>query len=843
MDTVRKKTQVKTPIAGQTTRIEAVILRVAFWLLAFFSIVAVAAIAILRPRDSDAADVPLLLLPIAVSIACVLAFFLARRGRPRLAASLVMAVTYLAIVCYMIVTGLGLHSHTTGLLALLVIVSALLIGHRAGLWASAVVILTVIVMFVLERNGWSIDPATATNLKPLNILVTYCILFSATGAMLYLFSKALHEALHAASEQEQHLRQLIELAPFGYVMHRDDRVLMVNRIAATTAGFDTPERMVGMSIHDLLPVEQREFADARAVAAPSDAPRADSSAEYRFKDNRGRERRVEALTMGLVLSDGPALLTVMRDVTREREATATLAFAKEQAEAASRTKSQFLASMSHEIRTPLNGVLGMADLLQGTTLDDEQRRYCDAIEASGRALRELIGNILDLAKIEAGKVELELEDFELSRLLEDLVTAYRELSSARGNTFRTSFDLPPCVRLTGDSLRLRQVLTNLLGNAIKFTENGWIALGARALEARPGDTRQWVRFTVRDSGVGMNAETVAKLFQPFSQADSSTTRQYGGTGLGLTIVKHLVDLMGGTVEIESSPGAGSEFRVELPFEPGRAPAEAVRPEIPTTRPVTGAPLRVLLVEDNEINQDVARAMLRKAGHRVELAGDGAEAVRKCTQGHFDCVLMDCQMPVMDGFEATRSIRAREAGNNAARTYIVALTANAMAGDRERCLAAGMDDFLAKPFDSASLLATVARSTKRAVPETASAGDPVTFDIVVFEQLVAMDREMPGFLAQLTDRFLEVAPALIAGVAGASNESAKDAERAAHSLKSTSARFGALALARLAAQAEAAAREGHLDSARALAEAMRVEFASVSARLRQQPVLALKARDL
>ncbi|MBL0124939.1 MAG: response regulator [Betaproteobacteria bacterium] len=624
-----------------------------------------------------------------------------------------------------------MHSHTTGLLALLIIVSALLIGHRAGLWASAVVILTVIVMFVFEWNRWSIDPDAARNLKPLNILITYCILFSATGAMLFLFSKALHEALHAASEQEQHLRQLIELAPFGYVMHRDERVLMVNRVAAAARGFEAPERMVGMSIYDLLPAEHREFASGRVAAAKSGAQDVDSSAEYRLKDKRGRERRVEALTMSLALSDGPALLTVMRDVTREREATATLAIAKEQAEAANRTKSQFLASMSHEIRTPLNGVLGMADLLQGTTLDDEQRRYCDAIKASGHALRELIGNILDLAKIEAGKVELEREDFELSRLLDDLVTAYRELARARGNTFQTSFDLPPYVRLNGDSLRLRQVLTNLLGNAIKFTENGWIELGARALEARPGDARRWVRFIVRDAGVGMTNETISKLFQPFSQADSSTTRQFGGTGLGLTIVKHLVDLMGGTVEVESAPGAGSEFRVELPFELARSSADAMPPEVLTVVPATGTSLQILLVEDNEINQEVARAMLQKAGHRVEVAGDGAEAVLKCTRGHFDCVLMDCQMPVMDGFEATRSIRAREAASSTARTHIVALTANAMAGDRERCLGAGMDDFLAKPFNTASLLATVMRSTARhgavAVPESAPAEVPISFD--------------------------------------------------------------------------------------------------------------------
>ena len=533
-------------------------------------------------------------------------------------------------------------------------------------------------------------------------------------------------------------------------------------------------------------------------------------------------------TMGNLIEEVAERKRAEHDLSQQAE---ELEAARAAAEHANRAKSQFLANMSHEIRTPLNGVLGMADLLHVTSLDEDQRRYCNAIVSSGRALRDLLGDILDLSKIEAGKIELEREDFDLPRLLADLATAYRELSAARGITFHSEPDLPENARFCGDALRLRQVLSNLLGNAVKFTENGRIELAALALDPRPGDSRQWVRFTVQDTGIGMNAETLAKLFQPFSQADSSTTRRYGGSGLGLMIAKRLVDLMGGTLEVQSSPGVKTEFRLELPFEPARAPAPAMQPEALVPAPVAGASLAVLLVEDNEVNQEVARAMLQSAGHRVEVAADGAEAVRKFAQGRFDSVLMDCQMPVMDGFEATRLIRAREVESGSARTPIVALTANAMAGDRERCMAAGMDNFLSKPFDTRSLLAAVAHGAARAAPTAAAAAGAATvmasFDAVALDDLVAMDRDTPGFLTRLAGRFLESTPELIANVVGASDASAQEAQRAAHSLKSTSARFGAHALSKLAAQAEAAAREGQLDTARELGQAIRLEFGRVS----------------
>jgi signal transduction histidine kinase/CheY-like chemotaxis protein len=390
----------------------------------------------------------------------------------------------------------------------------------------------------------------------------------------------------------------------------------------------------------------------------------------------------------------------------------------ESAMAANEAKSEFLANMSHEIRTPLNGILGMAELLQGTRLDEKQRHYCKTIATSGNALHDQLSQILDLAKIEAGKIELEAIRFEPVRLLEEVTHTYRDHATQRSNTLTTHVDPAAKLLVRGDPTRLRQVLSNLVSNAVKFTEHGTIGLSLQRIDSPAGDTRVWLQFVVRDSGIGMAPAVLEKLFQPFVQADNSTTRNYGGSGLGLVISRQLVEKMGGSIRVKSAPGSGTTMLVELPFSFALA-SVAAAPEYANVPPVLPEPqaARVLVAEDNSVNQEVIRAMLMRLGVRPTLADNGEEAVQALAREDFDLVLMDCQMPLVDGYQATERIRSTDAGK---RTPIVALTANAFTEDRQRCLDAGMDDYVAKPITIAALAQLLARW----LPHTTLSGNQV-----------------------------------------------------------------------------------------------------------------------
>ena len=383
------------------------------------------------------------------------------------------------------------------------------------------------------------------------------------------------------------------------------------------------------------------------------------------------------------------LRRLWRLIFENEELLIAMSEAKERAEAASRSKSEFLATMSHEIRTPMNGIMGMLQVLENSALNASQRSQVEIAAGSADTLMRLLNDILDFSKIESGKIEFESVLFPLAPTITEVAALLR--SRATEKRLELAVHLPPDLpgHVVGDAVRLKQVLLNLTGNAVKFTESGRVEI---AVAVRHHDAQTaTLRFSVRDTGIGMDAATQGKLFQVFSQGDSSMTRRFGGTGLGLAISQRLVNRMGGHITVESTPGIGSEFSFELTLDHGAAPLSASQqPFAKRERALVG---RVLVVEDDRVNQRVVELLLEQLGLDPVIVGDGGSAVEVALLEPWDAVLMDCQMPGMDGYEATRLIRGKLAGRP---LPIIALTANAMTGDREACLAAGMDDFLAKP---------------------------------------------------------------------------------------------------------------------------------------------------
>ncbi|MGG2397044.1 ATP-binding protein [Pseudomonas sp. SH1-B] len=382
----------------------------------------------------------------------------------------------------------------------------------------------------------------------------------------------------------------------------------------------------------------------------------------------------------------------------QQQAIAELIQAREESEQANRAKSDFLAMMSHELRTPMNGVLGMLQLLETTSLNDEQSEYAALATESTEHLLKVINDILDFSRIERGALELEAIPFSLLELLQGSIQVFQHSAQQRG--LQLILEAQPGLQqleVSGDPTRIRQILVNLIGNALKFTEEGQIRVETRW---QPLDDQVlWFTCAVHDSGIGISAERLEHMFDAFQQADTSISRRYGGTGLGLPIARTLAERMGGTLRADSQLGTGSVFTLEIPLPFRTCDDKAQSGDNTPATHDGGDGQAVLLVEDNPVNQTVIEAMLRSLGYQVSLVGDGQQAVHSCAQNEYAAILMDCRLPLMDGYEATRQIRQLPQGQN---TPIIALTANALQGDREACLAVGMNDYLAKPFKRADL---------------------------------------------------------------------------------------------------------------------------------------------
>jgi two-component system, sensor histidine kinase len=553
---------------------------------------------------------------------------------------------------------------------------------------------------------------------------------------------------------------------------------------------------------------------------------------------------LSSLPVAAILEQRETLMARLRETTKA-------------AQSAARAKSEFVAVMSHEIRTPMTGVLGLTDLLMKADLPAKERQYVAGIRASGRHLLNLINDILDFSRIEAGKLDLETIDFSIADLLEQVQSLLAPQAAERGLTLRFDAGSQPLPVLRGDPTRLKQVLVNLAGNGLKFTRAGSVAVTVRRHTFK--DEHDRFRFEVRDTGIGIPEEKRAILFEAFAQADSSTTRQYGGSGLGLAICKQLVEAMAGEIGVESTPGRGSCFWFEVPLALGENTSIAATPRRVA---VSGACKRVLLVEDVELNQVLIADMLQAHGHEVTLAANGLEAIALAAREPFDVILMDVQMPVMDGVEATQ--RIRKLPPPAGLVPVLALSANVVPAEQARYIAAGMNGALAKPIDWQKLFdALVQYGGPGKIPELpASAPSPETaplpqpaaapavsppsldkphdspIDPAVLEQLHRLQDGTRNLTAKLAEIFIRDTGRRLTDLGDAVQRADADTTaRIAHAIKGSAANLGAQMLVRICADIETAAEAADLTMAPARLEELQREFTRARDALKTKQTVA------
>jgi PAS domain S-box-containing protein len=660
----------------------------------------------------------------------------------------------------------------------------------------------------------------------------------------------------ALVQERQYLRQIIDTAPVAIAMFDTEMRYIAHSAKWLTDNQLPHASLVGQSHYAVFPHLPERWKEDHRRALAGETLACDEEPYQRADGSTGYTR--------WALTPWYAAPGIVGGIVLTTDLVDTLVQAREAAVEMARVKSEFLATMSHEIRTPMNGVIGMAELLLNTPLTDEQRDYAGVIYDSSHALLRILNDILDFSKIEAGKWELYPVGFDPRELVTSVAEAMRAKARTQriGLVTRVAPETPARVR--GDVGRLRQVLLNLVGNAVKFTEQGEVALEVAVVAESA--THITLRFAVRDTGIGLSSAVQALLFQPFTQADGSTTRKYGGTGLGLAISKRLVELMDGTIGVESVEGVGSTFWFTAALQRLAAPAEQTGPREapvdgahePTTstashadgpRPAEGiaaprsndgaetAPI-ILVAEDNPVNQKLALLQLKALGYRTAAVANGREAVTAVATGKYAAVLMDCQMPELDGFAATAEIRAAEAQSSTRRVPIIAMTANAMSGDREVCLQAGMDDYLPKPVTANTLEETLARW----VPWDAAIGrspapnhaDPAMEGMVAMAVRAWTPDAPPELVRELIAIYLDEAPALLEAICAAVRAGAADAlAETAHRWKGSSASLGIHRLAELCAALEALGRTGTTAGAQELLAQVEEEAAWVIAALEQE----------